>query len=237
MARNINVLMAPFGIGLDFANDVMPISKFSGGGSVTERHLLYALGEKLAKTLGRAQVASFLKDSLELKLSEAVSVRLSDPDNAYFSYDLLGALKAGIVARIYVPATDECLTLAEASDLAKKTGAVFCYAYLGDVGDSVTGDKKTQKFEDDYMDKLAQVLYNNGVECITYMPSRNTPAQLKRVREICAAHGFREISGEDINSPRQQFICRQLELPEFSHLTRATWELIEYERSMSREDT
>jgi hypothetical protein len=39
-----------------------------------------------------------------------------------------------------------------------------------------------------------------------------------------------EISGVDINSPRQAFNCPELALPEFSHLISSTWALIAHER-------
>ena len=39
-----------------------------------------------------------------------------------------------------------------------------------------------------------------------------------------------EISGEDINSPRQKFICGQLAEPQFAHLIKATWDLIDREK-------
>jgi len=233
MVQNINALTRPLGVALDFDRDVLPLSRYSEGGSVTERHLLFALAGKLTLIRGRAGTASILEDELGLMLNRTLKERLCDPDNPYFDYDLLGALKSGLVERIYVPAAEECLTLKQAAALAEKTGAVFCYPYLGDVGDSVTGDKKTQKFEDDFLEELARLLHDSGVQAMTYMPSRNTPAQLARVRGICKKYGFWEISGEDINSPRQPFICSQLALPEFSHLTRSTWELIRYEREKS----
>ena len=62
------------------------------------------------------------------------------------------------------------------------------------------------------------------------MPPRNTLDQLRRVQALCAQHGFMEISGVDINSPRQSFNCPELLLPEFSHLIGATWALIAHER-------
>ncbi|MEI6580416.1 MAG: PHP domain-containing protein, partial [Eubacteriales bacterium] len=63
------------------------------------------------------------------------------------------------------------------------------------------------------------------------MPSRNTPEQLRRIQEMCRARGITEISGEDINSPRQKFICEQLAQPQFAHLIDATWKLIEREKA------
>jgi hypothetical protein len=62
------------------------------------------------------------------------------------------------------------------------------------------------------------------------MPPRNTPAQLLRVRGMCAGHGLMEISGVDINSPRQSFNCPEVLKPEFVHLVDATWALIAHEK-------
>jgi hypothetical protein len=61
------------------------------------------------------------------------------------------------------------------------------------------------------------------------MPTRNTPAQLKRIRELCHENGMFEISEEDVNSPRQKFACAALALPENAHLIDATWALIGHE--------
>ena len=111
------------GIALDFDKDVLPLSQFANGGSVTERHLLFALAGKM------------LPDGTEAE-----------------RYKLLGKLKAELVKDIYVPATEELMTLEEAVQFARDIDAILCYAYLGDVTASPTGDKKAAKFEDDYLD-------------------------------------------------------------------------------------
>ena len=46
---------------------------------------------------------------------------------------------------------------------------------------------------------------------------------------FCREYGFFEISGEDVNSPRQKFACAALAKPEFSHLITSTWALIGHE--------
>ncbi len=61
------------------------------------------------------------------------------------------------------------------------------------------------------------------------MPSRNTRAQLDRVRGLCGQYGLFQISGEDINSPRQSFVCEAQRDPAFSNLFDATWALIAHE--------
>ena len=228
MVQNINSLMNPHGISLDFEKDVLPESQYAWGGTVTERHLLWALAVKLIEAGGTEEMAGLLA-GLGVALNEGQLSRLS-ADNPHLRYDLLGILKAELIGKIYVPASDECMTLNELVELAKRAEAILCYAYLGDVGDSVTGDKRSERYEDSYLDELFAVLKQEGVSGVTYMPSRNTSAQIARLRELCAAYGMIEISGEDINSPKQSFICEKLSEPGFSHLVQATWRLIERER-------
>ena len=228
---NINSIVSPYGIALDFEKEVVPISRYYEGGVITERHILYALGEKIIAAAGIAGTVAFLEEALGIRIGEKQRMQLSDPENPHFRYDLLGVLKAELVDKIYVPADDECISITELIDIGREVNAIICYAYLGDVGVSVTGDKRTAKFEDDYLEELLDVLKELGVEGITYMPSRNTEQQLARLQKLCRERGFVEISGEDINSPRQSFICEQLAKPQFSHLIDATWKLIEHERS------
>ena len=118
--------------------------------------------------------------------------------------------------------------------LVKSYGAIPAYAYLGDVGDSVTGDKKAQKFEDAYLPQLIEELIKTGFLAIAYMPTRNTPEQLDRIMKLCRENGLFEISGEDVNSPRQKFACTALAKPEYSHLINSTWALIGHEAISSK---
>lgn len=65
------------------------------------------------------------------------------------------------------------------------------------------------------------------------MPTRNTPEQLARLRRLCEENGLFQVSGEDINSPRQSFVIRAMENPLFSNLIDATWKLIQHEKDGS----
>jgi hypothetical protein len=67
------------------------------------------------------------------------------------------------------------------------------------------------------------------------MPNRNTPKQLERTQALCRAHGLFEISGVDINSPRQSFTCPELRQAQFRHLIDAAWALIGHERESTRD--
>ncbi len=227
---NLNRILAPYGICLDFDRDVLPVSNAHCGGSVTERHILYALAKRLIAERGERDLCDFLTQSLGLAVNDTSKARISDPENPHREYDLLGVLKSEFVPRIYVPAKEECLTLRQVRELAEEVGAILCYAYLGDVTASVTGDKKAAKFEDDFLDELFDVLDEEGVRAVTYMPARNTDAQLARVQDLIRLHEFTDISGEDVNSSRQSMICDALTKPQCSHLVSRAWELVEREK-------
>ena len=229
MCELINAKFGKFGINLDFKSDVYPLSMACDGGSITERHLLYALAIKLEEKFGRGEkLLDFIKNTLGLAVNAKAEGFLSDNSNEHFLYDLLGVLKSD-TAFFYIDADEEMPDAEEFIKVAKGFGAIPAYAYLGDVGNSVTGDKRAQKFEDDFLDDLIPALKEIGIEAIAYMPTRNTLDQLMRLRELCAKYDLFEISGEDVNSPRQSFECKALARPEFANLIVSTWALIGHE--------
>ena len=226
MIVKINELV---GVSLDYDRDVLPLSEAQDNGGVTERHLMYALAIELVKQVGKGQGMIDKLTSLGMSISEKQKTMLLDTEYPFYEYDVLGMLKGTFVPKIFINATDECPKLPDMVKLCADVDAYLCYAYLGDVGDSVTGDKKAQKFEDDYLDDVFECLKEEGVKAVTYMPTRNTPAQLERLRGLCDSYGMFQISGEDINSPRQSFVIKAMENPMFANLIDATWKLIEHE--------
>ena len=226
MIARINEMV---GVSLDYDQDVLPLSEAQDNGGVTERHLMYALAIELVKQVGKGQGMIDKLMSLGMNLSEKQKTMLLDTAYPCYEYDVLGMLKGTFVPKIFIDATTECPKLPDMVKLCADVDAYLCYAYLGDVGDSVTGDKKAQKFEDDYLDDVFECLKEEGVKAVTYMPTRNTPAQLQRLRGLCDSFGMFQISGEDINSPRQSFVIKAMENPMFANLIEATWKLIEHE--------
>ena len=230
MVEAINGMMGRYGIAIDFEGDVLPLSNYAKGGSVTERHLSSALATRMLEVVGRGQkLVDFIKNDLQLPISGKIEGFLLDESNPHMMYDLLGWIKSQLISRFYIDATDECPDVRQLLALSERVGAISAYAYLGDVGDSVTGDKRAQKFEDDHLDELIAYVAELGYRAITYMPSRNTRAQLRRLRALCEKHGLFQISGEDINQPRQSFVCEAQRDPEFANLYEATWALIAHE--------
>ena len=230
MVAAINEMMGKYGVTIDFEKDVLPLSNFAKGGSVTERHLSSALAYKMLEVIGRGdKLVKFIHEELQLPLSGKIEGYLTDESNPHMMYDLLGWIKSQLISKFYIDATDECPDVRDVLALSDRVGAISAYAYLGDVGDSVTGDKRAQKFEDDFLDELVEYVAKLGYKAITYMPSRNTKAQLHRLRALCEKYNLFQISGEDINQPRQSFVCEAQRDPEFNNLYDATWALIAHE--------
>lgn len=232
MCENINELCKGVGISIDFEKDVLPYSMYERGGSVTERHILFALANKLMCG-DRAEDIKKI-EALCGPLAAKTRHKLCDAPDGFYPYDVLGVLKSSLVGRIYVDAHEELMHITDFCKLAHRVGGICAYAYLGDVGESPTGDKAAQKFEDAYLDELMPALHDFGFDAVTYMPSRNTKEQLDRIMRLCDEYGFFQISGEDINSPRQSFVCEAMS--EYRHLYDATYALIGHERLASEDD-
>jgi hypothetical protein len=229
----LNKIIEPKGIEpIDFDSDVVPLSKSNEGGSITERHILYAFVQKIfTKFKSQEKVVSFLVDDLQITLSSTLSSRLLDTNNIHFMYDVLGVLKGAYLNKFFIqPSVEETVDVKSVVDFALSIDAIPAYAYLGDVGDSVTGDKKSEKFEDGYLDELIEYLASIGFPAITYMPPRNTKEQMIRLQELCKKHNLMEISGVDINSSRQSFNCPELLEKEAIHLIDSAWALVAHEK-------
>lgn len=234
--EKLNAVLAERGAPtLDFDADVLAISEAANGGSVTERHILYALSLKLIEAHGKGQaLIDFVEGQLQIPMPGKLKEVLLDADNPHYAYDLLGVFKSALVPLFFIPSgKDECLNVRTVVDFANSIGAIPAYAYLGDVGESPTGDKKAEKFEDDYLDELVPELKKIGFKAITYMPPRNTKEQMLRLQELCRKNQLMEISGVDINSSRQSFNCPILLEPEFRHLADAAYALIAHEKLAS----
>jgi hypothetical protein len=234
MVQRLNDILVDPQLSLDFDKDVVPLSMHHEGGSITERHILFALSQKLIRGCGRGSaLLEFLHGDLGLNITARVRELLRDEHNPHYPYDLLGALKSELVGRFYIDADEECPPVRESLAFCESVGAVSAYAYLGDISESVTGDKKAQSFEDGYLEELFETLEDLGFRAVTYMPNRNTPWQLARVQSLCRQHGLFEISGVDINSPRQAFTCPEIQQRQFRHLIDSTWALIGHEAAAS----
>jgi hypothetical protein len=238
MTEAANTLLRERGFeALDFEMDILAASQYAAGGAITERHLLAGVAAKISARYGNGPpLVQGLTAALGIAPGAKITAFLADPENPHYRYDLLGVLKSAFLPRIFIPpAEQECIPAQTVVDFARSVGAIPAYAYLGDVGESPTGDKQAERFEDAYLEELFEALARTGFQGITYMPPRNTLAQLLRVQRLCTEYGFMEISGVDINSSRQSFTCPEVLTPPFRHLVDTTWALIAHERLCSED--
>jgi hypothetical protein len=221
---------------LDFQRDVYELSEARDGGSITERHMLYALAQRLDQSIGRGTpMVRFLEERAGEQLSAKLRSYLEDETNPHYLYDLLGVFKSGLVQEIYIqPDYEECPNVQEVVDFARSIEAIPAYAYLGDIGESPTGDKAAAKYEDDYLDLLIQEIKRIGFQAVTYMPPRNTPEQIERIQALCTEHDLMQISGVDINSSRQSFNCPEIAQARFAGLRDAAFALVAHEKLAAR---
>jgi predicted metal-dependent phosphoesterase TrpH len=216
---------------INFDSDIVNESQYRNGGEITERHLCAAVAAKCIASFGKGSgLVEGLKKKFNLEVSKKIAAYLSDAANPHYQYDLLGVLKTGFLPRIFIqPGGTECVSAKEAASFAVSVGAIPAYSYLGDVGESPTGDKKAEKFEDDFLPELFQEIKAAGFRAITYMPPRNTPAQLETIQRYCREGNYMEISGVDINSSRQSFNCPEVLRENCKHLVDTTWALVAHE--------
>lgn len=238
MVKNIDGILKNYGLGLDFEWDVIPVSKWTERGSITERHLLYATARKLLQKYKPGQeIISFLENKLEIKLSDTSKSYLMETENPYYDFDVTNILKGFFSEFMYVEASEtETPDVEKVIPYLRDIGCIPTYTYLGDVKtESVTGDKKPQKFEDDILDEMMRLLHGYGMGALSYAPRRNDMQQIHMVRQLCKKYNMMEVAGEDINQPRQPFINTGLgnDIKEYFDLT--TWAIIGHEM-MANED-
>ncbi len=225
-------LVGTYGFDLDFERDVVPLSLSDKGGSITERHILYAMSKQCITMFGKGEkLLGFLEKDLKIALSPNVQSLLLDPANPHYAYDLLGVFKSNFLPRFFIqPAKAECPDVRDVVAFGNSIGAIPAYAYLGDIAQSVTGDKKAEKFEDDFLVELLDLLVDIGYPAITYMPPRNTLEQMHRLQGLAKERNLMEISGVDINSSRQSMNCPELLQPSCRHLVDSAWALVAHEK-------
>jgi hypothetical protein len=83
------------------------------------------------------------------------------------------------------------------------------------------------------LEELFALLKGLGFKAITYMPTRNNMEQLIGAKNLCKKYDFFEIRGENIDSPRQSFVCCIYKRREFKELIDYRWVSISHEKAFT----
>lgn len=232
MTAVIDREVAAYGMSLDFDRDVIPVSRWMQKGGITERHILFATAQLFIRECGKGQpLLDFLTDKIRIKVPDVNRGYLLDTESPIYAYDLTNLLKGFFSEMMYVDAShEETPDVRTTVPFLNSLGCLPTYNYLGDVrGNSVTGDKKEQKFEDDILDEVFACLHEYGMRALSYAPTRNAPDQVERVRALCRKYDMLEILGEDINQPRQSFVMTYTDESDKAFFNDATWAVIGHE--------
>lgn len=195
MVERLNARFKKFGICLNFEDDVLKRTRYKEGGSVTERHILYALAIKLVGMFGDAErLENFLTGTLGMTVDDDTRMKL-DFASPYLAHDLVGLLKDE-VKFFYVPATD-ALSAEEAVALAHENGALVTYNYVGKRSAS-TGD---EEFEGDNTKAIIERLGGLGFDAIEIVPGGDEERE-NELFALAKEAGMFVLPYRDVNSPR-----------------------------------
>jgi hypothetical protein len=208
MTEKLNGKFAKYGVRLDYERDVREKSRFGDGGSVTERHILFALAGKILTAAGGdgTRVVSVIEAEAGARLPEALRARILPGGGPFYEYYALAGLKA-LGEIFYIDAREELPPVGELVSFSGRIGALLAYAYLGG-----------ENYEDGYLDELTSWLPAAGIRALTFAPSRDTEAQIARVQGLCEKNGLFQIAGDDVNSPFQAFASEKLSAPGMEYL-------------------
>jgi len=101
--EKLNELIVPTGLQeIDFEKDVYCQSQAAEGGSITERHILYALTEKIIAETGKGRsLVDFARNKLGIEITGQLEEFLLDEENSHYHYDLLGVMKGSFLEKIF----------------------------------------------------------------------------------------------------------------------------------------
>ncbi len=195
MTEILNNSIAYLEIAINFEDDVLAPSKAEEGGTLSEQHILRALGDHLIAVYGMgAPLIEVLKEEFDLNPGGKLERSLLNVENPSYRRELLGALQ-NLIKEFYVDAGEECFSVEEIKELARSCGAVVVYPYIGDIEQSVHGETVVEKYEDAFLEPLMEKLQEIGVQGVCYRMASNTPEQTERVGQLCRKYGLMEIAG------------------------------------------
>lgn len=205
MVERFNRRLKDYGISLNFDKDVKPLSLASEGGTLTERHILYAFAQKLVDKFGDAdRIKKFITSDLGINIEEEYLNAVSDIESPYYAHDLVSCLRNE--ARFFYVRADEIPDVKDVVAMAKRHGALIAYTYVGSAHRHYAeGEEKVITLEDGYLSEFIAYLGELGFDAVEYFPDDVPPQRAEYIAREAAANGMFVLPHCDVSSPRRRF--------------------------------
>ena len=205
MVEKFNNRLRKYDISINFEKEVVPLSKYGEGGTVTERHILYTFAQKLIEKFGDAEaIKGFLTGELGINIEEEFLPAISDTANPYYAFDLLNCLKHE--TKFFYVNVDEMESIEDIVALAREFGGLCTYTYVGERHKFYENGVLVEKHEDEYLSEFISDLGRWGVDAIEYVPDAISEHKREQITELARENGMFTLPCMDINSPRQLFV-------------------------------
>lgn len=227
MVENLNTFLENTGKDImdpiSYEKDILPLSKISEGGFVSQRHIICSLAIRLCEKYPNPDDLVFaLKDDFQINITQEQNDRIQAPENPHLLHDLVDVLFEEFLPKIFVQPDDwECISADMATDFVHSIGGIPSYVYWG--------KKNNCPFEDDYLDDLFLYLKELGFVSVMFDPYFLTAEQFHRISILCKRHDFLPIVSHSVAGARESFSCPLFHRPEFSYLLDTIWALAAHE--------
>ena len=201
VCEKINKKLVKFDILVDFEKDVCKNANTKKGATLTLKHLYKATSEKIIEkfTKGRA-LADFLRNTLCLDIEEGAYNLLCDPNNPFYVYDLISALRnnfSAVEGGLTPPALSDYLAV------ALKNSVIVSYEYHAP-NNWLKNQTESQKTTEDF-ENVLKGLKNEGVNAISISANNLSEKLLEEFVKLAEKNEMIVVFNERVEYPRDHF--------------------------------
>ena len=114
---------------VDYEKDVLPLSMYDKGGTVTERHICQAFAKQFIKSFTNNEMLHIFELDCEVPFSDEYPKAFLKFKDEELEYELIHIFKEILINFVYVDADEECVELSDLVKLCNEVGAICAYAY------------------------------------------------------------------------------------------------------------
>ncbi len=201
VCEKINKKLTKFDIVVDFEKEVCKIANIKKGATLTLKHLYKATSEKLIEKFNKGRaLADFLRNTLCLDIEEGSYNLLCDPNNPFYVYDLISALRnnfSSVEGGLTPPALSDYLSV------ASKNSVIACYEYHAP-NNWLKNQTESQKTIADF-ENLLKELNDEDIHAVSISGNNLSEKILEEFIKLAESNQMLVIFNERIEYPRNHF--------------------------------